>query len=336
MTVLRRCRLAPRCALLLLAFSGLCGCATGPLADPRTEPGRTAAEPYREPGDGVLRRPEDLPLALRELGNRDPWTLTLTGSTGYILGGDDGLDAFTNGVSAALTHRFHIASTLTVTLAYSRRDYDFDADRGLLAGLGHAPGQLHTIGATVSLFQPLSEEWAVFLSAGTAASTEVGVDPLEDPSFVGIAVLGHQVTPKLQLGLGVLAAARPEEDAVFVPIPHIDWQIDDRWRFATEETGGGFHYQASEALELSGLVTFDTRRYRLDERGPGAAGIFEDSRTSLALRADWEPSDDVRMTLLGGLDVLRYLEIADADGRVLADEEAGVGGFVRFTLSVAF
>ncbi len=328
------------CLLFMVLL--LSACASGPIAPAAgttpTTPGRVAAErdAYREPGDALVRRSEDLPLALPEIGSREPWTFAVSATTGYILGGSGGLDAFTNAVSASLTHRFHIASTLTFALAYNRRDYDFEAGRGLLAGLDEAPGQLHSIGGTISLFQPLSREWAVFLSAGVAGSTEVGVDPFEDPSFVGIVVVGHQVTPKLQLGAGVLVAARPGEDPFWFPIPQVDWTISDRWRFATEDAGGGFIYKLSDTVDVAGLVVFDTRRYRLDEKGPGTPGIFEDSRTSLVLRSQWKPSEDVSAAFHAGLDVIRYLEVADEDGRVLSDESAGLGGFIRFALNIAF
>ncbi|MDJ0973764.1 MAG: DUF6268 family outer membrane beta-barrel protein [Planctomycetota bacterium] len=338
MPTLDRARRALLCTALAIAlFASTAGCASGPLSTPAAPgPGGDPANAYREPGDGALRAAENLPLALRDLGGRDPWTLTFSGSTGYILGGEDGPDAFTNAVAVSLTHRFHIASTLTMTLAYNRREYDLADDRGLFEGLGAEPGQLHTLAATVSLFQPLSMEWAVFLSAGTAASTEVGVEMFEDPSFIGIAVLGHKVNENLSLGAGVLTAVRPEEDPFFFPIPFVDWQINERWRFKTEDAGAGFTYKATDTLDLIGMVMFDTRRYRLDAKGPGTPGIFEDSRTSLVARAMWEPSDSVRMVFTGGIDILRYLEVADEDGRVLRDEDAGIGGFFRFLLSVAF
>lgn len=326
---------ATRSCLLIVSVLLCAGCSVGPLAStPAAAP--VAQDPYVQTGQPLRRGPGATNGLVDGVTSDKAWSPSVSFRTGFILGGSDAPNAFFNGATVSLNHRFHIASKLSVSLSYERRDYDLESGRGLYRGLGRAPTEMQTLGISASLFQPLSPEWAVFLTGGIAGSTEVGVDPFTDPGLFGLGVLGHQLNPSLQLGLGVVVAARAGEDPFFFPVPHIKWQINERWMFRTEETGGSLNYELSDTLLVSGLARLDTRRYLLDDAGPGTPGIFEDSRTSLALRLQWRPSAAVRFNFIGGLDVLRYLEVADDDGNVLSDERAGLGGYIQINGSIAF
>ncbi len=348
---------------LLIAFAVLwTGCATRRIADSDAAP--TSNPTWTSPPAPTAISPNGPPLVARGGLTRDDGenqnlnrSLDFTNiSSAGLRPGDEGWTFF-GSVATSLNQSGDIEGTgqssrtweasalvgasrplptfgsFSMSAIYQLRDYTFDGRDPLLATSGDPFKKFQTFGLSATYFQPLSREWAVFLSGGVSTSGEVGADLGEGVRFTFIGVVGHEFSSTFRSGLGVIVVTLLEDDPFIFPTPQFDWRFKDDWRLALEGRGLVLSHTFGRYFEISAAGTVDTRRFRLRDNGPMPDGTFDDTRIPITFRFSFTPSADATLEAHAGVDIYREYRVSDADGRTSTTLRVDPGVFAGLSLT---
>lgn len=216
--------------------------------------------------------------------------------------------------------------------------YDF-ADVGPFGvGGGMDSGARYGVGATFS--SQIDDEWGYFVGGSVMASPGEGASWGDAITGGGVAGFTYQLTDTLRIGAGVGVSSRLEDDARVIPIPSLEWQINEEWRLATTSRGLGVRglelsYEANEWLTLFALGGWASREYRLDDNGgPAPDGVLRDERIPLYVGATFKAAEKVTIDLGVGGSVWSQFELLDSGGTEIADSDAdpALGGWIGATV----
>ncbi|MBK7405555.1 MAG: hypothetical protein IPJ41_13220 [Phycisphaerales bacterium] len=197
------------------------------------------------------------------------------------------------GTSLAVSGHPDDRSALTLRLGAEFSTYDFKDVATFLPGGGDPVDNAARYGVGLVYSRMLDEHWGLF-GGGT-----IEFAPADDASW-GDALLGsgfvgatYQIRDNLSVGLGVGVASRLEDDARFIPIPTIDWQISERWSLHTADRavdirGLELSYQATDQIQLFLLGGWASREYRLDHSSAAPDGVFRDERLPIMGGVAWD------------------------------------------------
>lgn len=223
-------------------------------------------------------------------------------------------------------------------LAYSA--YDFTNATGLVPGTDDPfdDSSLVTLGLGGQFKSGESNTWLVGISVRSAG--ESGAEFDETMTVGGIVGFMHSFSEDLTLGIGVLGSSELEEDATVIPVPIIRWNINERWSLASGEVATGqranlrLGYAPSERWTVGAEVSYDRRRFRLDDEGPLPSGVAEERHIPVGLFARFVPNSNIVLAAHVGVKLGSEIKIDDENGdRVGKDdvEAAPYAGFdVRF------
>ena len=319
----------------VLGAGAVCGMGLGVWAQP-AEPPADSSPLVEEQAVDVM-DDDDTPPGVRFVFDAGT---THQFSTGLDDAGDFAVSRFFTvaGVRAPIDERF----TVTGRVLYSLSHYDFD---GVARFGGSDPWEnVHTLALNANLSYQIDDAWSVFGGPILTFSGEGDAD-IED-TFTGGGVVGATWTPtnNLRLGMGVTVTSQLEDDVSVFPLIVLNWRFADQWtlRSATLDAGsiggGGLElaYELTDHWTLAGGAVYQSGRFRLDDEGFAPDGIGENSRVPLYLRATWNPSRQVGVSILGGITVGGELTIEDDNGDRLFQEDydpapfAGVNVVLRF------
>lgn len=261
-------------------------------------------------------------------------------STGIDSAGDFSLTRFFSAVSVRvpLEERW----TVTGRLLYDLSHYNFD---GVERFGGRDPWtDIHTLALNATISYQVDSAWSVFGGPILIFSGESNAD-VED-TISGGGVLGATWSPRkdLRLGLGVTVVSALEDDVQVFPLILLNWRFAEQWtlRSATLDAGaiggGGLEvaHHLTDQWTLAAGVVFQSARFRLDDRGFAPEGVGENRRVPIFLRAAWNPSRQVGLSVLGGVTVGGELTIEDRDGNRLFREDYDPSPFVGVNLVLRF
>jgi hypothetical protein len=159
--------------------------------------------------------------------------------------------------------------------------------------------------------------------------------------FVGA---GYRASENLSLQLGVAVTSRLEDDAQVMPMFAADWKIDENWRLnagalelgVADVVGVGVMYRIDKQWSLGARTGWVSQWFRLDDSGVAPEGVGHDERIRAALVLKYRPSDNVRVALLGGVELGGELEVQDESGDSLFTEDYDAAPFVGARLTWEF
>lgn len=200
--------------------------------------------------------------------------------------------------------------------------YDFDNTTGLVPGNSDPLDRTTAYGFGARLNLPLNEKWTALAGGQIRWTYEEDADTSD--ALVGIASLGasYKFDNGLTLGLSVAGGNRLEDDLLIIPIPVLNWQINDQWRLESRGAGGRLSYKQSDALTLFGGGAWEYRQYRLREDGPLPDGVMSDERVTFETGATWEPKPLLQITASIGVVAYNEYEFQDSNGDTFSDEDA--------------
>ena len=150
----------------------------------------------------------------------------------------------------------------------------------------------------------------------------------------------------LTIGAGMQISTRIEDGLLYIPSPIIDWRINEQFYLSNMRAPAG--YPASLGLELICYLSkemnvsigsrYEYRRFRLDDDGPAAVrkGVGTNSGFPIWLRYEWRPMPEIRLHLMGGVNVGQRLELDDRNGNQLSEEDVDIAPFLAFFLGFEF
>lgn len=193
-----------------------------------------------------------------------------------------------------------------------------------------------------SYIATIKDRWQLILGLGVESGMEENAQFEDSLTVTGLVGANYQVNDALALGLGIYAGSRLEDDAFVMPIPFVNWKIDDKWTLASRPStrGGRFSlsYQACESVGVFAFAAFESREFRLDDdpSGPAPEGVGRDRRVPVGLGVTWTPNSQVALEVVGGCDVWCQYTLDDRDGNEIGEQDGDVAPFVGAQLTLRF
>ena len=293
-------------------------------AGPATDTERIG-QSYASPGDErTARRPD----------------ATIRMGGGFIqqfdAGVDGGGDFSVSRAYASVSGSFAVSETIAFSpsIAYEFGDYSF----GGAAGTAFPWGQVNEVGIAPRIDIQLDRDLTVSVSPIIQFAAEDGAGWSDAMQWGGLGAIRYSFSPDLTLGAGLLGITQLEGDPLLIPIPLIDWKIDQNWRvsnlrvpeanpFAALEVV----YDTQESLEFALGGGWENRRFRLDDGGVG-----QDRGAAFYARATMRIAERFRIDALVGVSAFNQLKAIDSGGTTTASRNGdsglilGVFGSVRF------
>lgn len=294
--------------------------------------------PVNEEGSG------DLALTRRQ-PPRTSVSFRLDGSGGYIFDADmdsgPGSVAVAHGAAgASATYTIDPTSTIALRVDAEYWHYEFDGVTGLIMGTASPFEDLHTASVGGLYRKRFDEHWSIAVGAEAHSAAESGADFSDSLTFRSALGVQYAFSESFQLGVMLVVASRLEESVRILPIPTIDWRIDDRWRFASEIQPDAAQYVLSYQLNDRWNVGvgggFYSEQFRLDDNGPTAGGIADIQRAVVGARVLFQPGERLKIRASAGYVVYHDIELQNAAGNFLASDEVDPSPMVGLSLEFTF
>lgn len=243
-------------------------------------------------------------------------------------------------VLALVGHRFKLSDdwSLLTQGAYQLTDYNFQRDMGALWG------DIHQLTLAALLTYRMNDRWTLLGGGLFRMAGEGGADFGDALTGGGVGGFMYQASEHFQGGLLIGALSQIEGSAAVVPLPIINWQMSDDWRFklGIQQLGGvGYgpdvQWTPSEEWDLGIGMSYEKRRYRLDDGGGAAVdGVGEETSIPLFARIGWNASPSARIELTGGVAFGGEIRYGDHGGTKIFKEDydpapiVGLRGQFRF------
>ncbi|HMS17509.1 MAG TPA: DUF6268 family outer membrane beta-barrel protein [Planctomycetota bacterium] len=269
------------------------------------------------------------------------WDLSVELRAAFVEGGDlddaEGeLDTWIHATKLRLEGRPWRGGRLGFTLGHEHRRYDFDGAQPFIPSLRDPWKDVHTVSFGVQALNALSKDWAVFLGASAKASAAVDADLSDGVSGLLIGGIGWNLSDSFRLGVGAVALAGFEDDFRVFPAIQFDWKISETWRATLEALRFDLRYQPDPEWSFGIGAEVDGIRFRLADTPERGHGIIEDKRLSAFLGVTWTPNENIAVTLEGGVDLWRQIDIADRNGDNGDTFKSGTAPFVSLGLTLSF
>jgi hypothetical protein len=281
--------------------------------------------------------------AAAEASPPSDWRWTLEGGavseldTSLDSGGEFGVDRLVVDLSAA--RRYASGTRVGVSLSYGQSRYDFS--NAVQLGSSDPWGRIQQASLSASVFYALDDRWTIYGIPSLRFDGENGVSFSDGDTLGLLAGASYRFSDRLTIGPGVGVFGELEDDTSLFPILIVDWKITDRLSL---ETGRGFaasrgpglqlRWRQSQAWQFAFGGRYEKQRFRLDDDGVAPGGIGEDSAIPLFALAQYQPSPNLSLSLIGGVGTGGELRLEDADGKGLAESDFDPAAFFGATLRV--
>ena len=277
-----------------------------------------------------------------------PPTLTLVARAGGGYQADADFDNDIGELSlseyeAGLTAIWNIedAGRLTVDLSAALLDYDVTPSATAVAGdaasIGAELDDIHQFGLTAIYADRASDTTSWFVGGGIGFSGEDDADFGDSFDWLATAGFEYKQSENLSLGLGVLVKSQLEDDVLVVPVPQINWTIDERWSLRTERAGLQLRYKHSDQFTYGVFGEYRSDSFRLDDTHAAAVeGMGTHRRIPVGLFANYTPNDRVTIEGAVGAALGGELEFLDTNGNDVSKQDLDPGVFGALTVSFRF
>jgi hypothetical protein len=182
----------------------------------------------------------------------------------------------------------------------------------------------------------LDEHWGIFTAVGINYAGENGADFNKSLTYGGVVGGTYKFSDSLNIGLGILARTRLEDNAWVLPLPLITWKIDDRWTFTTERKNATLTFKAQEDWKIFLSADGDVHEYRTDTSSAASKGTFRDSAILVSVGTTYSIHKNVSLTAGAGANVYRELRLDDKDGNRIAKSKTDPAAVFFVSASVRF
>lgn len=222
-------------------------------------------------------------------------------------------DFYDTSARFSVTQRFNAQWSAGVGLQY---DYEKWSWNNPVAFGGQAPWQaIVTPGLTFNLMYSPTPSWHLMLSPSVEWSAETGVGTGGSSTYGAVFSATNTISPDLSLGLGAGVFRQVGENRVF-PFVVVNWRLTERLTLknplpAGPAGGAGLElaYKFNDDWTIGAGATYRSYRFRLNNDGPYAGGIGENSLIPIFARVSY------RLTPVTNIDLYA---IASAGGKVQA------------------
>lgn len=194
--------------------------------------------------------------------------------------------------------------------------YDFDLNSSELAEIGFMQLSVTRFGL-IGRHQ-INQDWMAIAVGDLTVSTEDHAAWSDGMTYGGLVAARRQVNKSFAWQIGLIAHTRLEDATMILPIPGIEWKINDRFSLQTAQ-GMTLSYnpgQKSRWLFDIG-ANYESRGFRINNRPALANGIFIDRRVPLLMAATFRPARALFVRMSASLPVYRQYQFCAEDGTTL-------------------
>jgi hypothetical protein len=235
--------------------------------------------------------------------------------------------------SLSASTRLNEQSRFGLSFGYGEDRYDFSGN-GSFAGLDPWDRERQAR-ISASMFYKINDRWTAYGIPSLSFNAEKGAS-MEDGRTAGLlAGASYRFSETLTLGPGIGVFEQIEEDASFIPVLIVDWQITDNLSL---ETGRGFaasrgpglqfRWQPVEDWQFSAGARYEKRRFRLDDQGPAPDGVGEYRATPIFVTAQYEIDPSISVTFIGGADTNTRTRLENENGDLVTETDADNATFL--------
>jgi hypothetical protein len=215
------------------------------------------------------------------------------------------------------------STSIGLTTGYVFEDYDFD-DAAV-----EPWSELHRARLGLVATSEVGDRWSYLIAPYASANFESGADFGESLTYGGLAAAWYRFNDNFSFGLGAGVASELEDDVFAFPLVVLSWNINDCVTLSTFPSEG-FRYRPGinlswdvrEDLTLGFVYQYQSDQHRLNEDSLAAAdGVGEFRQHRLSLAATYRFTDNLGLTAHAGVGLAGELEVQDADGDTVAEED---------------
>lgn len=244
-------------------------------------------------------------------------------------------------VSGGVGKMFYGRWRLGVSLGYGETDYSFSGATGF-GGLDPW-NRIRDLRVSLPIQYFASESWTFYAIPSLRYNAESGASLSDGRNGGVLAGAAYRVNDRLTIGPGFGVFSEIEDDTSFFPILIIDWKISDTLSL---DTGRGFAATRGPGLQLRWIYSprwqfalggrYEKTRFRLDDSGPALGGVGQDKAVPLYVQAEYQISEDIRFSLIGGAETGAKLRLEDASGQPISSSDLSTAPFLGATFQARF
>lgn len=319
-------------ALMILALStpafGQQPAATPPPGD----------QPPQKPADAEKAQAPDLNARAAE--RPVVWSLNFPAELGLAAGiVDQPGDVSTSRLGAELGVDIPLGarSQLTLGFDYEYSRYEFSNTAGSIAGTSSPWRDINreTFRARFGTQQTMRLSWLVGGSVGFSA---------ENGANFGDAIVGnlyggvnYYLSEHFKIGGALVVYERLERSPLVLPLPSMDWEIDEQWRLTNAgKPGLTLFFTPEPQWTFSVGAWYESRNFRLAEHGPFPNGVGRESCVPVEAGVTFRPSHNISATAGIGVHLLQNYQVDDSSGDNLADFDQNAAAYLKLALEWKF
>lgn len=228
---------------------------------------------------------------------------------------------------------------LGIRLNYVYNQFDFSGNTGF-GGLN--PWEdIHLFNMTLPVLYRLSPTWRIAVVPLLSINAESGADAGDGLSGGGIVVALYRFGPHLSLGLGIGALSQIEDDAQFLVLPLIYWQMTPNLTLASQNDpvrgyGAKLTYLLGSSWQAGLGIGFQTYRFRLDDDNVAPNGVGEVSSAPFWASIAYVLDERLTFEFSLGAAFGRELKLEDENGNEISEQDVDSAPTLGLTIKGMF
>jgi hypothetical protein len=190
----------------------------------------------------------------------------------------------------------------------------------------------------LGLFQA-TDQWQMALGARISSQGESDADVNDTLAARLFAGPIYKVNDDLSFGLGVLVQSRLEDTPIIVPAPLVTYRFQFNPAYSVHLNafeGIELRYDPSERFGMALEFDWEYNEFRLDDDGFASDGVFREAAVRVGLSAGWRPTPRLDLTAGIGSFVWQEVELLDAGGDELSQDNLTPSAYVSVGLRYRF
>ncbi len=245
------------------------------------------------------------------------------------------------------SHVFGAGTLVSATLASERSFYDFNGATQLSPGFNEPFEDTRRAKFGVNVLVRETERFAWFVGGNVVTTMEDGAKFSDSLTFAGIIGARYAVSKDFSAIAGFAVQTRLEDDPFPIPAIGFDWKFAEKWRLSTDpglglqpsgDPGIGLKlsFQPTEGVTLALEGSYQSREFRLDDKGFAPEGVGIDRRAPVDIGVEWKVTPTITVLARGGAYVWQHYKIEDSNGVNMAQGDSKPQGFVVVGVKISF
>ena len=310
-------------------------------AQPPASEAQPADQPPQKPADPQPDNQAKAPdLNVRMAQRPGTWSLNFPAELGLSAGiVDQPGDVSTTHLGAEFGVAIPLGtrSELSLGFDYEYSRYEFTNTANSIAGTSSPFRDINreTFRARFGTQETRQLSWLVGGSVGFSAENGANVgDSVVGNLYGGV---GYYLNEHLKVGGALVVYQRLERSPLVLPIPSLDWQIDEQWRLTNAgKPGLTLFYTPEPQWTFSFGAWYESRNFRLAENGPIPNGVGRESSVPVEGGLTFRPSRNISASVGIGVHLLQNYQVDDSSGDNLADFDANASAYLKLALEWKF